>query len=160
MPRGENVHQSIESMNEKAPEEAERGSALRMSSPWKKVAKRPGEERMCPSEYMGPGARCALAWRCPAGGCTAENMPPSNTDVGSQEISEKSGGSRSTSFPIDRSAPFARFGTLRANQTLVLHALGVQTKIRPCVYRCKHPEQRGLSHFYLRWRLRRGKRRG
>jgi hypothetical protein len=32
VPRGENVHQSIESMNEKAPEEAERGSALHMSS--------------------------------------------------------------------------------------------------------------------------------
>ena len=208
MPRGENVHQSIESMNEKAPEEAERGSALRMSSPLEKVVRRPGSERMCPSEYMGPGARCALAWyvgterlggtrpgacdttlenrqnfrvhrlhrsvwpwckpgnwrasgiRCPAGGCTAENMQLSNTDVVPQEISEKSGGSRSTSFPIDRPASFARFGTLRANQTLVLHALGVQTKIRPCVYRCKHPDQRGLSHFYLRWRLRRGKRRG
>jgi len=102
-------------MNEKAPEEAERGSALRMSSPWKKVAKRPGEETMCPSEYMGPGARCALAWRCPAGGCTAENMPHwSNTDVGPQEISEKSGGSRSTSFPFDQPARFARFCTLRS----------------------------------------------
>ena len=62
VPRGENVHQSIESMNEKAPEEAERGSALRMSSPWKKVARRPGAEKMCPSEYMGPGARCSLEW--------------------------------------------------------------------------------------------------
>jgi hypothetical protein len=41
-------------MNEKAPEEAERGSALRMRSPLKKVARRPGAERMCPSEYMGP----------------------------------------------------------------------------------------------------------
>jgi hypothetical protein len=41
VPRGENVHQSIESMNEKSPEEAERGSALRMSSPWKKVTRRP-----------------------------------------------------------------------------------------------------------------------
>ena len=49
-------------MNEKAPEEAERGSALRMRSPLKKVARRPGAERMCPSEYMGQGARCALAW--------------------------------------------------------------------------------------------------
>jgi len=55
-------------MNEKAPEEAERGSALRMSSPWTKVARRPGAERMCPSEYMGPllnteyWARCSM---CP-----------------------------------------------------------------------------------------------
>jgi hypothetical protein len=53
VPRGENVHQSMESMKEKAPEEAERGSALRMSSSSKKVARRPGAERMCPSEYMG-----------------------------------------------------------------------------------------------------------
>ena len=83
---------------------------------------------MCPSQYMGPGARCALVWRCPAGGCTAENMPPSNTDVGPQEISEKSGGSRSTSFPIDRPAHFTRFCTLRARQTLALCALGVQPK--------------------------------
>jgi hypothetical protein len=30
-----------ESMNEKAPEETERGSVLRMSSPWKKVARKP-----------------------------------------------------------------------------------------------------------------------
>jgi len=52
-------------MNEKAPEEAERGSALLMSSPGKKVARKPGTERMCPAEYMGSGARCALAWRCP-----------------------------------------------------------------------------------------------
>jgi len=115
-------------MNEKAPEEAERGSVLRMSSPWKKVARRSGAERMCPSEYMGPGARCVLACRCPAGGCTAENMPESNTDVGPQEISEKSGGSRSTSFPIDRPAHFTRFCTLRARQTLALCALGVQPK--------------------------------
>ena len=158
MPRGEKVHKSIESMNEKAPEEAERGSALLMSSPWTKVARRPGAERMCPSEYMGPGAQCALAWRCPAGGCTAENMPPSNTDVGSQEISEKSGGSRSTSFPIDRPARFARFCTLRAKQTLALHALGVQPKIRPCVYGCKHPAQRGCSHCYLRWAIATGSR--
>jgi hypothetical protein len=63
--RGENVHQSIESMNEKAPEEAERGRPLRMSSPWKKVARKPGSERMCPAEYMGSGAGCVLAWRCP-----------------------------------------------------------------------------------------------
>jgi hypothetical protein len=41
VPRGENVHQSIEIMNEKAPEEAERGSVLWMSSPWKKVVRRP-----------------------------------------------------------------------------------------------------------------------
>ena len=158
MPRGEKVHQSIESMNEKAPEEAERGSALRMSSPWTKVARRPGAERMCPSEYMGPGARCAFAWRCLAGECTAENLPPSNTDVGPQEISEKSGGSRSTSFPIDRPAIFARFCTLRAKKTLALRALGVQPKIRPCVYGCKHPAPRGCSHCYLRWAIATGPR--
>ena len=42
VPRGENVHQSRDSMNEKLPllpHEAERESALRMSSPSKKVAK-------------------------------------------------------------------------------------------------------------------------
>jgi hypothetical protein len=33
-------------MKEKAPEEVERGSALRMSNPSKKVARRPGSERM------------------------------------------------------------------------------------------------------------------
>ena len=37
-------------MNEKEPEEAERGSALRMSSPLKKVSRSPGTERMWPSE--------------------------------------------------------------------------------------------------------------
>jgi hypothetical protein len=63
--RRENVHQSIESMNEKAPEEAERGNALRMNSPGRRVARKLGEERMCPAEYMGSGARCTLAWRCP-----------------------------------------------------------------------------------------------
>ena len=52
-------------MNEKAPEEAERGNALRMSSPGKRVARKLGAERMCPAEYMGSGARCTLAWRCP-----------------------------------------------------------------------------------------------
>jgi hypothetical protein len=41
-------------MNEKAPEEAERGSALRISSPEKKVARKLGAERMWPS---GGGAR-------------------------------------------------------------------------------------------------------
>ena len=39
VPRGENVHQIRDSMNEKLPQEAERESALRMSSPSKKVAK-------------------------------------------------------------------------------------------------------------------------
>ena len=52
-------------MNEKAPEEVERGNALRMSSPGKRVARKLGSERMCPAEYMGSGARCTLAWRCP-----------------------------------------------------------------------------------------------
>ena len=45
-------------MNEKAPEEAERGSALLMSSPGKKVARKPGTERMCPAEYMGSCSMC------------------------------------------------------------------------------------------------------
>jgi len=98
--RGKNVHQSIESMNENTPEEAERGSALRMSSPWKKVVRRPGAERMCPAEYMGPGARCDRAWRCPAGGYMTESMPPSNTGVGPQLT--RIHGSRSTSLPINR----------------------------------------------------------
>jgi hypothetical protein len=46
VPRGENVHQSMDSMKEKTPEEAERGSVLRMSMSLKKVARRPGSERM------------------------------------------------------------------------------------------------------------------
>ena len=100
----------------------------------------------------------ASGTRCQAGGCTAKNMQPSNTDVGPQEISEKSGGSRSTSFPIDRPAIFARFCTLRAKKTLALRALGVQPKIRPCVYGCKHPAQRGCSHCYLRWAITTGPR--
>ena len=52
-------------MNEKAPEVAERSSKrkfLRMGRSSKKVARRPGAERMCPSEYMGPGDRCSLEW--------------------------------------------------------------------------------------------------
>ena len=61
MPRGENVHQSIESMNEKAPEEAERGSALRMSSPWKKVAAgvegRTGAGRIIDARARAPKGR-------------------------------------------------------------------------------------------------------
>jgi hypothetical protein len=48
VPRGENVHKSMDSMKEKTPEEEERGSALRMSSPLKKVVRSPGAERMCP----------------------------------------------------------------------------------------------------------------
>jgi hypothetical protein len=48
VPRGENVHQSMDSMKEKTPEEAERGSVLRMSMSLKKVARRPGSERMWP----------------------------------------------------------------------------------------------------------------
>jgi hypothetical protein len=43
-------------MNEKEPEEAERGSTLRMRSPSKKVARRLGTEMMWPSEYMGQGS--------------------------------------------------------------------------------------------------------
>ena len=39
VPRGENVHQIRDSMNEKLPQEAGRGCALRMSSPPKKVVK-------------------------------------------------------------------------------------------------------------------------
>jgi hypothetical protein len=45
-------------MNEKAPEEAERGSALRMNSPGKKVARKLGSERMSPAEYMGSVDMC------------------------------------------------------------------------------------------------------
>jgi hypothetical protein len=45
----------VESMNEKAQEEAERGNALRMSSSGKRVARKLGAERMCPAEYMGSG---------------------------------------------------------------------------------------------------------
>ena len=52
-------------MNEKAQEETERGNALLMSSPGKRVSRKLGPERMCPAEYMGSGARCTLAWRCP-----------------------------------------------------------------------------------------------
>jgi hypothetical protein len=53
VPRAENIYQSMDSMKERTPEEAERGSALRMSSPLKKVARSPGVERMWPSEDMG-----------------------------------------------------------------------------------------------------------
>jgi len=35
--------------------------------------------------------------------------------------------------------------------------LGVQPKIRSCGCGCKQPAQRGLSHYDLRWRLRRGR---
>ena len=35
VPRAENIYQSMDSMKEKTPEEAERGSSLRMSSPFK-----------------------------------------------------------------------------------------------------------------------------
>ena len=52
VPRGENVHQSRDSMNEKLPQEAERESALRMNIPWKKVAK-----MLRPSECMWPEQR-------------------------------------------------------------------------------------------------------
>jgi hypothetical protein len=52
-------------MNEKAPEEAERGNALQMNSPGKKVARKLGAERMSPAEHMGSGARFTRAWRCP-----------------------------------------------------------------------------------------------
>jgi hypothetical protein len=48
-------------MNEKAPEEADRGSALRrhgkLERPNAALVKL-GAEKMCPAEYMGPGARC------------------------------------------------------------------------------------------------------
>ena len=48
-------------MNEKAPEEADRGSDLRrhgkLERPNAALAKL-GAEKMCPAEYMGPGARC------------------------------------------------------------------------------------------------------
>jgi hypothetical protein len=43
----------MDRIKEKTPEEAERGSALRMSSPLKKVARSPGAERMWPSEDIG-----------------------------------------------------------------------------------------------------------
>ena len=48
-------------MNEKAPEEADRGSALqrhgKLERPNAARAKL-GAEKICPAEYMGPGARC------------------------------------------------------------------------------------------------------
>jgi len=54
-------------MNEKSPEEAERGNDLRMSSPGKRVARKLGAERMCPAEYrcsMYPGmAMSRSSWR-------------------------------------------------------------------------------------------------
>ena len=53
VPRAENIYQSMDSMKEKTPEEADRGNALQMSSPLKKVARSPGSERMWPSEDMG-----------------------------------------------------------------------------------------------------------
>jgi len=40
-PRGENIYQSMDRIKEKTPEESERGSALRMSSLLKKVARSP-----------------------------------------------------------------------------------------------------------------------
>ena len=48
-------------MNEKAPEEADRGSALRRHGKLERpnaARAKLGAEKMCPSEYMGPGARC------------------------------------------------------------------------------------------------------
>jgi hypothetical protein len=48
-------------MNEKEPEESDRGSALRrhgkLERPNAALAKL-GAEKICPAEYMGPGARC------------------------------------------------------------------------------------------------------
>jgi len=52
-PRGENIYQSMDRIKEKTQEETERGSALWMSSPLKKVTRSPGAERMWPSEDMG-----------------------------------------------------------------------------------------------------------
>ena len=50
VPRGENMHQSIDSINEKVPQEVERERTLRMSNPSQMVA-----TRLQPAECM---------WRC------------------------------------------------------------------------------------------------
>jgi len=111
-------------------------------------------DRVCSTAAMSWDQRRNLMRQ--AGGCTAESIPPSNTGVGPQGLLGRIGRSWCTSFPIELPARFARVCTLLAKQTLALCALGVQPKMRPCVYSCKQSEQRGLARFYLRWSKRRG----
>jgi len=101
------------------------------------------DQRLCVAEV------CACAGRREVE-CTVKNVPPSNTDgahhVGPRGLLRKTGGSQGTFSSIDwpiRSASYAQL----ARQSLALCALGVQPKMRPCVYGCRQPRQRGVAAY-------------
>jgi hypothetical protein len=79
-----------------------------------------------------------------------KNVPPSNTDgvhrVGPRGLLRRTGGSQGTFSSIDQPMRSAAYTQL-ARQTLALFALGVQPKMRPCVYGCRQPRQRGLAAY-------------
>ena len=82
--------------------------------------------------------------------CTVKNVPPSNTDgahrVGPRGLLRKTGGYQGTFSSIERPMRSAAYAQL-ARQTLALCALGVQPKMRPCVYGCRQPRQRGVAAY-------------
>ncbi len=82
--------------------------------------------------------------------CTVKNVPTSNTDgtqrVGPRGLLRKTGGSQGTVSSIDRPVRSAAYTQL-AGQTLALCALGVQPRMRPYVYGCRQPRQRGVATY-------------
>ena len=82
--------------------------------------------------------------------CTVKNVPPSNTGgshrVGQRGLWRKTGGSQSTFSSIERPMRSAAYAQL-ARITLALCASGVRPKMRPGVYGCRQPRQRGLAAY-------------
>ena len=101
------------------------------------------DRRWCAAEV------CACAGRREVE-CTVKNVPPSNTDgahrVGPRGLVRRIGGSQGTFSSIERPMRSAAYAQL-AGQTLALCASGVQPKMRPCVYGCRQPRQRGVATY-------------
>ena len=93
--------------------------------------------------------------------CTVKSVPPSNTGgvhrVGPSGLLRKTGGSHSVFSSIERPMRSAAYAQLAgqcfaayaqlARQTLALCASGVQPKMRPGVYGCRQPRERGFAAY-------------
>jgi hypothetical protein len=93
--------------------------------------------------------------------CTVKSVRPSSTDgahrVGPSGLLRKTDRSQSTFSSINRPRRSAAYAQLEgqcfaayaqlARQTLALCASGVQTKMRPGVYGCRQPRQRGFAAY-------------
>ena len=137
-------------MNEKAPEEAERGSprvhGVRCSMyPYMAMSRISWRQRRCAEKGLKLRASEVCA-------CAGESMLPSNTDdvdcVGPQGPSRRSGRSHcmfsSIGRPVQNSTAYPQL----AKQTSALCALGVQPEMSPSVFGCKEPRTERYPRSY------------